>query len=748
MKLSMKLKELKKNNKGSALIMVIIAMAFVGVLAAIIMYMSMMNYMMKATDKKTTDNFYSSETVLEQMLVGLQAEASDAINHSYTEIMQNYSAYSAKDRQDMFSNLYIDDLRNTLKGGAVDEYSVALLKTYVDPIFFTGGYVDDTVLNSGTHKMVVYADHILLKDICVKFFDAATGSTSIITTDFCLDVPSMNFTQSSEMPELFDYSLVANDTLVGVDNITAEIEGNVYGGKNGINIGTADKFTIKNAEYVITNSTISLNGVGTGGNAASLTIHGTEKMPKIWASNIDINGGKLTVSGQTYVADDLTIGGSGGTAKLEREYYGYGTALDAADKSSAIVFNSKDSVLDISDLDKILIGGHAYVGTKTAATVETNQDASGTKLVTDAQSSGNSDIMMGESIAMKGDQIAYLVPSQLIGVEVKADGETTTLVGKNPMKSTDYTRLLQYIEDYSTSATASFQEVATGMHASQVGNTLDYYGATYKKIFAPSNGETLVYYYLVMDEANANRYFQDYYGIAQNKEKLDKYYNFYVDGIDTKSNYGDYARINIQSNWLVDDGAGSVSLNRPSPTESSELSIENTDYSDIFRALKCKLVTNYTMLSSEEKLKDVFQNVVLRDKLTTYTSGGTKTFTDSGSSLKAILSSADIIYNGDPGVRLIVTTGNVTVNADYSGLIIAEGKITINHNAKIVPNKADLTKVLQYTDPADDTIKPITFFVNGSTYVLDGTSVSANDAEKDDKIILSDIVRYQNWTKQ
>ena len=47
----------KQDNRGSAIIMVIIVMAFVGVLASVVMWMSMANYMMKATDRIAKDNF-------------------------------------------------------------------------------------------------------------------------------------------------------------------------------------------------------------------------------------------------------------------------------------------------------------------------------------------------------------------------------------------------------------------------------------------------------------------------------------------------------------------------------------------------------------------------------------------------------------------------------------------------------------------------------------------------------------------
>ena len=53
----------RTDNKGSAMVVVIIAMAFIGILASVLMYMSLLNYQMKVNNLKAKDNFYSAETV-------------------------------------------------------------------------------------------------------------------------------------------------------------------------------------------------------------------------------------------------------------------------------------------------------------------------------------------------------------------------------------------------------------------------------------------------------------------------------------------------------------------------------------------------------------------------------------------------------------------------------------------------------------------------------------------------------------
>lgn len=734
----MKGKEFRQDQKGSAIIMVIIVMAFIGILVAIIMWMSMTNYLMKATDRKAKDNFYSSETVMEQILVGLQEVASDSLDDAYSVTLQQYSELSAENRQNTFCTRYCDNVRTRLQGSSSGTYNIATIESFIDASFFDQNYLQKTEFedDANPYTMDVYSDHVVLRNLTVKFTDPATDYTSIITTDFRIDVPDMNFTQSSTMPDLFSFSLVAGDQLCAAQGVTTDIYGNVFGGENGMNFSINDKVAFKDAKLVITEGTISMNGLGTADNAATLQVgeDGTTST-RLWADGIRMDGGSCTLNGQSFIQDDLSIDGSGGTVKLNGEYYGYGNSVTDSAKSSAILINSKNSSLDLSELNKILIGGRSYVGTGTV--------------------SDNGDVLMGESIAVKGNQVAYLVPAQCIGV-LTTDGEQKVIFGKNPLTGAEYTKMLEYMQTYEHSSNPLFEEVAFNRATSILGGTtLNQYGASFKKVFVPGNGDTLVYYYLEMDSVNAEKFFQDYYGISYNKEKLDQYFQFYTKGIKTKDVLTDYSRINIEGNWLVDTTEDASGVKRQDALHGDEtaLAAESVKYGTMFSGYCAKLTPYYELMSEEEKTKSVFDNMILRKKLTTYTGTGRKKFTKEGSDLNAVLVNGDANYPGDSSIdentRLIVATGDVTVTKDFNGLIIAAGNINIETNAVVKPNKEDLARVLQYTDSTDDTITPISFFVNGSDYVIDGTSISVNEATDDQEAVnLNEIVRYENWKKK
>ncbi|MDD3414412.1 MAG: hypothetical protein PHY47_10475 [Lachnospiraceae bacterium] len=736
-----KLHSTKIHNEGSAIIMVIVVMALVGILVSVSMWLSMTNYMMKATDKKAKDTFYSSETVMEQILVGLQGEASDALEKSYLEVMQHYSEFSTADRQNLFYNRYKFYLEKALKGSSLstNEYDINLIVSYIDDKFFTGGYVNKMKFENDTsHDMEAYSDHILIKNIRVEFTDPTTNYTSIISTDFCMDFPNLDFTQSSIMPDLFDFSLVAGDSLVTQNGIEANIEGNVYGGVNGISLSQNDKVSIKNSKLIITDGSISLNGIGTASNAADLKMGSVDGSTQIWADSVSLEGGNCTLTGKTFLSDDLSIDGSGGKATLEGEFYGYGDSATKADDSSAILINSKNASLDISDVDKFVVGGYAYVGTGSVGSASSN----------------NADILMGESIAIKGNQIAYLVPSSCIGVLTNA-GEQKVIFGKNPLTKVQYEELQTYVNQYKNYLDPTFDEVALNKSTTQLGTTIDHYGASFKKVFVPSNGDTLVYYYLAIDQSKVNDFFKDYYGIDFNKEKLDKYYKFYSDAIKVKPNISDYTRIYMGGNWLVDSADQSnIIRNDPVLSGDGNITEEAAKYGDMFAGYCTKLVPAYNLMSSEEKSKSVFENLILTTKFKTDVgTGGTKRFVDDSGILNAVFKDGNITYPTDSAVdantRLIIATGDVTVESDFTGLIMAQGKITLNHNAQIKPNKDDLAIVLQLPDSVDATKKPITYFTNSAEYVLSGTNIgTVSDNSISDTIELNKLVRYENWKKK
>ena len=67
-----------KKNKGAAMVSVLIAITFIGILSTSLMFMAYMNYLTKATRHKSTDNFYTAEFALDELATSLQQIAANA----------------------------------------------------------------------------------------------------------------------------------------------------------------------------------------------------------------------------------------------------------------------------------------------------------------------------------------------------------------------------------------------------------------------------------------------------------------------------------------------------------------------------------------------------------------------------------------------------------------------------------------------------------------------------------------------
>lgn len=111
----------KKNNKGFSLFAVIVAIAFTGILGMLVVYIAMSNFYMKITDWKGKDSFYTAEQAIEEIRVGLQEVAGDAMSEAYVQVLEEYEGKSDSDtpqdeeRQLMFCKLFYTRLNDKLQ---------------------------------------------------------------------------------------------------------------------------------------------------------------------------------------------------------------------------------------------------------------------------------------------------------------------------------------------------------------------------------------------------------------------------------------------------------------------------------------------------------------------------------------------------------------------------------------------------------------------------------------------------------
>lgn len=794
--LQKKLWNRKRRNSGSSIVIVIIAMAMIGILATTLLWMSYVNYKIKVNDIRNKNSFYSAETVMEQIVAGLQKETSDSVAVAYQEVLSNWETLENEtNRYSTFASMYLDTLvkhlRDSEKGDGY--YSRDILEGYVDTTIWKN--VNQTAWNNGTDEAdaakapvmeLVNGNSLILRNVFVSYTEG--DRLSIVSTDLCLDVPEIVFTQSGSIDDLYDYLLIGNRGISltkGSGQVTGD--GSIYAGidettaKGGIVINPASSLAINNGRYVISKGEIDVVGPGAG----FIVRDARETGSSVYAKSLDLQSGMISLDSKTYIANDLTLSGNGSKATLTKEYYGYGTSMATGlegspteqENSSAIIINGQNSTVDMSGVNTLMLAGRAYIGTNTT---KKELDQNTAAAVEDAGKKNEKAVLMGESITVKGGQIAYLVPTECLGVY---NGET--LIGQNPLTQDQAVKMQAYKDQYGK----EFREVDFTRPVSRLGGeSLSSFGVadmdhirkvSTQYVGGGTESKSLTYYYLVMDADYAAKYYQTYYKQDNNKETIDNYFKKYATGGILLGDYtSEQNSYTILGNALVSDvlSQSGVSLlaskenatNAMTPAEAAQ---KSADIANVYKGLT-------TNLSEDGASASTFQNVfesVIKKEITTKQedgsekkepiqeylvdngTGGTMEFTTEDG-LKGIITTGNYTLSSATGgasnIRLIVSLGDIVIDRNFTGLAIAKGTITIDgatHNgaASLKRNKMELYKVLNATTGVEgDTITPMAFFVNGETSLADGVQEASTDDAGNLNIDYTEIVRYMNWEKR
>lgn len=737
------------NNSGSGLVSVIIAMAFVAVLGSIVMSASMTNFKMKQTNVRTKDSFYSAEQAVNEINIGLQNVISNSISSAYIEVLENYSAYDINKKNALMESVYFTNLWAALgTDSAHTNYDITKLTAFLQETAWTGdiesGY--GAILSSPSRTLVSYADDgVVLKDLEVYYKDQE-GYVSIIKTDIKLALPKLRFASNTVIPDLAKFSLIADDKFVTGTSRTNIIKGNLYAGELEV-AGTSaatDGLTFVGANQVVVKKTVLVK------NAALKLEPGSD----FWAKDVKVDSADILLQGAASLADDILLEGKGSNLTVTGTYNGYGNRLDDAGNSSAILVNGTDAVVDLSGVDTITLAGHAYIGTQKVNT----GSIGGVPAV-----SGNN-VITGESIAVKSNQLMYLIPGECIGIGKSKNAEGNiiygkSIYGKNPLSASEYQEIMNNPDNY--------EEIRADMTIPKLGKSLSEYikyvgGKPHaQKVFVQGKQGTLVYYYISFEsEEKANMYFRDYYGI--NKNQVDAYMDFYTNGITMKRPV-DMLRLQLAGNMLkYDAGNKQVTLQENTVVDASaKLTQYNLAYERTFQALCTKIVTNYAELTDvkETDLNNniVFENIVDVATLTGFVNangtGSPKSylFEDTTNHVASIFvdnkGGAAYTYSGSsPDIKLIIATGDVVVAADYTGLIFADGTITLHNGVKITADEEQVKTALKLTTTIDSKVyNVIGFLWDGAEFL----NVSTKDDDTSGQPVqLADLVIYENWSKE
>ena len=804
----------RKKNQGFSLLTVIVAVAFIGILGLLILYIAMANFQMKITDMKGKDSFYTAEKALEEVRTGLQEDVGEAMSVAYIKVLETYSKdsdVSSADatldelRQASFKELFVKELVSRLKYGSdTSQYSLEKLNGYLDLTNEENfDETKETVLitnpSDKSPKMVKDVKNgVVLKNLKAIYVDAK-GRASIIETDIRLGIPKIQFPTPSTLPDLMNMIVVANKGIVCEGTETTQqtvIQGSVYAGlldeyKNSqtasdgfdnvsVDIKAGAKLSVSSGDKFVCQGNINVNNGSTFSSAGTVSV---------WAQGINLTSATVELLGKTYLSDDLTVNtGKNSNVKIEGEYYGFGSADSARESkiahnsddvegitpvydytdrldsslSSAIVINGKNTTMDLSGVQKMMLAGKNYIASTKINSARGN----------------NSDIMTGESLTVKGTQLAYLVPAELI-----ADGNQT-----NPMSYDQYMTL---------TADNKTIDIAQNTPVAQWGNqTLAQLGVDtanpVQEVFYNDNasGEGgFVYFYLnFTDSTKAAAFMQTYYASETTKSNIDQYLSFYF-GADAGVKVNDpqaYLRYITNGNVLSFDGEKQNGhlYNATDTSASKQLKEEQVRYQNMWYTLNRKMISSYDLLNKAVKdgndnvdhderqsNRTVFDNLVNKTGLCKFIEDKGKTSSDGykeysfesdsdDAGLKAVMANnegkAPLTIDSEKAkkLRLVVCTGDVEIGAGvtFNGIIMAQGKITLGSGAQLISSPLEAAKVFQAMDSqTGESVSPKNFFWEGDKYVLGNTTTTGTTSGSnlaDSTHDLAECVTYENWKKK
>lgn len=809
----------QKKNQGFSLITVILAVSFIGILSMLMLYLAVSNFFMKTTDLKGKNSFYTAERALEEIKTGLQQDIGDAMSKAYIHVLETYDKNSAskdvvqdEERQKEFQNDFIEKLAESLQksGGSGSEYSLEHLKSYLDLTDSTKYDPDKETLivttPAGSDPVLKKSqkDGILLENLKVIYVDAK-GLASVIETDIRLGIPEVQFPTPSTLPDLMNMIVVAEGGLVCDGDVTkaSTIQGSIYAGllkgtdnpdgdsRTSILLKPGASLEITRGDKVVGAGEIKVEEGGTFTSDAGVTL---------WAQGVRLSSATVNLLGTTYFADDLTVeSGKNSNVTIRGNYYGYGSAGSArADScrnagtlytnwtdaaiSSAIVINGKNTTMDLSGVEKLMLAGKNYIGTS--------------RIASGNSSAGNSDVMTGESLTVKGTQLAYLFPVELFDLGSGA-------LGGNPVSYDEYSQSGLMGQ---TELPVKWDEPVEswgGKTLLQIG--VDQNQPVQEVFYNDNSGGGSVYFYLnFSDPSSAAAFMDSYYSNNPRiKSNMDQYLSFYFAGENSGIRMGEtdnYLRYVTNGNILTYDGetASGDLMDATDAEASRKLVQEQINYQNTWYALNRKMITSVDLLNTKmedsegiihdetDSGRSVFDNLVNEKEMVRYlyekhpndlsceftageeddgltaiichngvsstyeekaSDGSTKktTVPGTGRTLEITQAMADKL-------RLVLCTGDVKIDegVQFRGIIMAKGKLTLEPGAKLEAASLEAARVFQSVTVNED-IAPQQFFWEGDKYVLGNTSAedAGNGTGKlSDSYDLSEYVTYENWKKE
>lgn len=394
----------KFNNKGSTMIMLVMAISIISVLGAAILGITLMNYKIKKTNTDLKYSFYMSESGLDRAYAAAYAIILNSIEEANESAQDKIAEFNHDKLMDILLNGSEDDKDKYLEdddGDGVYDFKQSVIDEEAK-IAFENKYkekieddIEDAILNEGyendDEKLIISlttpnygefsADNPLRIPVSSEYENKINDIARKTDVDIVIEVPDYNksYTVSTVTMDVNPYwtkAITAKN--LNIYNDDTSFNGEVFVNNN-VNIGTGAIAEFKKDLSVKRYINIDKNGVLDTRN--------------VYANGIFLNGEGAEFTAEKeddesvgysgiMVKDDLELNAKNQVVRINGPYYGFATSQAREDTdNSAIIINDKDVQLEITG--DLFLYGTSYIKDIPA------------KYAT------------GESLSVKGNYIAY-----------------------------------------------------------------------------------------------------------------------------------------------------------------------------------------------------------------------------------------------------------------------------------------------------------------------------------------------------
>ncbi len=270
----------KLDNRGSSIIMVVVSLAFIGIIIGALLSAASYAYKLKLQNLNAKDNFYYVEQAMQEIYAGVGANTIEEMKEAYVYTVENmvrydldkgmYVTISDEEANKMFKERFMSNLTSNPYFSQGAEKLAENLQGYItnetvdldnDKVSLEKVYEDDANGQPVLKKIVI--KNVTLTRI--QEYDKSAGNGTFIqtiSTDIVISEPDFNVNfnnMATDYSAIFEYALVGDmgveivatnltpeygvvntSTAANTNTLTLNISGNLYAGADYYNKGYND----------------------------------------------------------------------------------------------------------------------------------------------------------------------------------------------------------------------------------------------------------------------------------------------------------------------------------------------------------------------------------------------------------------------------------------------------------------------------------------------------------------------------